>query len=151
MRKRFWNEESARGLVVGRTDLPIMAVWDNTVNQPGTRGILQSYTWLKYGRELGAMAEGERIALVLRHMDTVFPGSRENFEGATSYCWDQDPWARGAAAFYKPGQESSLHPHITRPEGRVHFAGEHTSAWPGWMQGALQSGHRVAREISEAS
>jgi monoamine oxidase len=151
MRKRFWNEEGASGLVVGRTDLPIMAVWDNTVNQPGTRGILQSYSWLKYGRELGAMPEGERIGLVLRHMDRVFPGSHENFEGATSYCWDQDPWARGAAAFYKPGQESSLHPHIARPEGRVHFAGEHTSTWPGWMQGALQSGHRVAREINEAS
>jgi monoamine oxidase len=40
---------------------------------------------------------------------------------------------------------------IARPEGCVHFAGEHTSAWVGWMQGALESGVRAAREISEAA
>jgi monoamine oxidase len=44
----------------------------------------------------------------------------------------------------------SLLPHIARPEGRVHFAGEHTSMWPGWMQGALESGNRVAHEIKQA-
>ena len=34
-----------------------------------------------------------------------------------------------------------------RPEGRVHFAGEHTSAWAGWMEGAIDSGQRAAEEI----
>ena len=44
----------------------------------------------------------------------------------------------------------SLWPHIARAEGRIHFAGEHTSLWPAFMQGALESGERVAREIHEA-
>jgi monoamine oxidase len=36
--------------------------------------------------------------------------------------------------------------------GRVHFAGEYTDVtWPGYMEGAIRSGHRVAAEIrSEA-
>jgi hypothetical protein len=34
-------------------------------------------------------------------------------------------------------------------EGRVHFAGDHTSPWIRWMQGALFSGMRAAREINE--
>jgi monoamine oxidase len=38
-------------------------------------------------------------------------------------------------------------PDISTPQGRLHFAGEHTSAWMGWMEGALQSGERAAREI----
>jgi hypothetical protein len=34
-------------------------------------------------------------------------------------------------------------------EGRIHFAGEHSSEHAnGWMQGALESSTRVAREIS---
>jgi monoamine oxidase len=41
-------------------------------------------------------------------------------------------------------------PLIAKPEGRVYFAGEHTSPWIGWMQGALQSGLRAAREIVQA-
>jgi monoamine oxidase len=45
----------------------------------------------------------------------------------------------------------TLLPAIARAEGRVHFAGEHTSAWAQWMQGALESGLRAAREIREAA
>jgi monoamine oxidase len=41
--------------------------------------------------------------------------------------------------------------HVARPEGRIHFAGEHDSVWiDGWMQGALESGNRVAREVNDA-
>jgi hypothetical protein len=34
-----------------------------------------------------------------------------------------------------------------RPED---FAGEHTSPWPTWMQGALHSGIRAANEVNDA-
>ena len=30
----------------------------------------------------------------------------------------------------------------------LHFAGEHTSPWTGWMQGALESARRVVHEIA---
>jgi monoamine oxidase len=40
-------------------------------------------------------------------------------------------------------------PIIGRSEGRVHFAGEHTAPWNGWMEGALWSGERAAQEILE--
>ncbi len=53
------------------------------------------------------------------------------------------PWIR-------PGQVADLLPHVSKPEGRVHFAGEHTSIWHGWMQGALASGLRAAREVNDA-
>jgi monoamine oxidase len=35
--------------------------------------------------------------------------------------------------------------------GRIHFSGDHTSQFPGWMDGALQSGYRAAKEVNEAS
>ena len=37
-----------------------------------------------------------------------------------------------------------------RAEGRVHFAGEHTSLWIAYMNGALESGERAASEILQA-
>jgi monoamine oxidase len=37
---------------------------------------------------------------------------------------------------------------ICKPEGRVWFAGEHASSLPGWMQGAITSGIKAAREIN---
>ena len=83
-------------------------------------------------------------------MENIIPEIRQYFEGGISKLWDEDPWARGASSWYKPGQMSELWPHVPGPEGRVHFAGDHTSAWIRWMQGALESGNRAAREVSEA-
>ena len=146
-KRRFWMDEGLSGF--GTTDLPISQVWDMTYGQPGTRSILQAYPISLHSRRVTAMSEQERIDFALEYVEMIYPGIRTHFEGGVTKCWDDDEWARGASAFYKPGQFSSLLPHVARPEGRIHFAGEHTSVWiDGWMQGALESGNRVAREIN---
>ena len=146
--REFWMNA---GLGVSAyTDLPIMAIVNSTLNQPGTRGLLESYMAGERARRAAAMSESERLEFTSTEMEKVYPGVRKNFEGGASVVWDLDRWARGAYSWFKPGQMTELLPHIARPEGRIHFAGEHTSSWPGWMQGAFQSGHRAAREISEA-
>jgi monoamine oxidase len=149
-KKRFWVSEGLSGFAT--TDLPISQVWDMTYKQPGTRGILQACPISLHSRRVTGMAESERINFALEQVEMIYPGMREHFEGGVTKCWDEDEWARGASAFYKPGQFSSLLPHVARPEGRIYFAGEHTSVWSdGWMQGALESGNRVAREVNEAT
>ena len=121
------------------------------MTQPGSRGILACDTAGIQARRLTAMKEDRRVEVALEEMSRVYPELRRHFERGASKCWDEDEWARGAYAWFRPGQMLSLLPDIARPEGCVHFAGEHTSAWVGWMQGALESGVRVAREISEAA
>lgn len=65
-------------------------------------------------------------------------------------CWDEDPFARGAYAWFRPGQMAELGRMLASVEGRVHFAGDHTSHRPGWMHGALASSKRVVKEVLEA-
>lgn len=147
-RRRVW---SGQGMgLVGYTDLPAMTLVDSTINQRGTRGILHSYMSGKEARRIAAMFEQERLRATLEETEKVYVGMRANFEGGVSKCWDEDEWARGAYVYFKPGQMSELLPHIASREGRVYFAGEHASTLPGWMQGALESGLRAAREINEA-
>lgn len=147
---RFWRDAGWSGFAT--TDLPINSTWDMTYGQPGKRGILQAFPISLHSRQVTAMAENERIEFALARVAAIFPGMRENFEGGVTKCWDEDPWARGVSSYYKPGQFGSLLPHVACAEGRVHFAGEHTSPWiDGWMQGALESGNRVAREINAAT
>ncbi len=148
-RTRFWVDQELTGFA--ETDLPIADVYHMTSNQLGFRGILQCYAGGPEARRITAMKESERISFVLEQMEKVYPGIRENFEGGASKCWDEDPWERGASSWYKPGQMTELWPHVARPEGRVHFAGDHTSAWIRWMQGALHSGNRTAREVNDAA
>jgi monoamine oxidase len=149
-KNRFWAREGLSGFAT--TDLPISEVWDVTYNQPGARGILQALPMSLHSRRVTGMSEKERIDFALEQVATIFPGMREHFESGVTKCWEEDEWARGAWCYYKPGQFSWLLPHVARPEARIHFAGEHTSIWlGGWMQGALESGNRVAREVNDAS
>jgi monoamine oxidase len=148
-RKRFWLDQGLDG--GAWTDLPVGSIQSTGSDQPGPRGIVQCYTGGRAGRRLAAMKEPARLRYALEQVEKVYPGMRENFEGGISKCWYTDAWARGCSSWYKPGQMSELWPHIARPEGRVHFAGDHTSAWIRWMQGALESGNRAAREVNEAS
>jgi monoamine oxidase len=132
------------------TDLPVKWIFDQTVNQPGPRGILEAQATGADARMLSAMPEQERLQVALSYVERVYPGVRDQFELGMSKSWDDDPWARGAYPYFRPGQMRRLLPHIARPEGRVHFAGEHTSSWSGYMQGAIESGLRAAREIDSS-
>ena len=68
----------------------------------------------------------------------------------TSKTWDDDEFTRGDYCWYKVGQTAEIMRSVALPEGRVHFAGDHTSAMPGWMNGALGSGKRAALEIQRS-
>jgi len=147
-RKRFWLDEGLSGAAT--TDLPIMTAYDKAHYLSGKRGMLEAYVAGERARSLALMTSGARLNFTVGQMERILPAIREHYEGGASVCWDEDEWARGAYAWFKPGQMESLLPHIARPEGRVHFAGDHTAPWPGWMNGALQSGARAAREVNQA-
>jgi monoamine oxidase len=83
----------------------------------------------------------------LENIAKVFPEIKDNFEGGTSVAWDEEPWSLGGTATYAPGELTLMFPHVATVERRVHFAGEHTSTIF-TMEGAAQSGVRVAREIN---
>jgi len=62
--------------------------------------------------------------------------------------WTADPWAHGGYAFLDPGFDPSWRSLLARRAGRIVFAGEHTSErWQGYMNGAVESGQRAAREL----
>ena len=63
--------------------------------------------------------------------------------------WATERYTRGAyGTFNPPGVLTSLGPKTVRPVGRLHFAGDGTSPeWPGYMDGAIRSGERAAKEV----
>jgi monoamine oxidase len=142
--RRYWEDEGLNGF--GRSDKNF-EVWHPTFGKPGKRGLLQAYNYENYARELDRLPESERMERVISDMDEVLPGLRANLETVVVKSWVNDPWQRGAYTEYEPGQ-TKWYGDICKPEGRVWFAGEHASAWPGWMQGALTSGIKAAREIN---
>ena len=147
-RNRVWEQAGLSGY--GLSDLPIQNTYSPTLTQEGRTGILTSYAGGQRALDLGAMSEADRQSFVLRQLGNLFSGLDSQYSGGVSQIWHEDKFARGAYAYFEPGQMTTLLPIAQRPEGRIHFAGEHTSAWHGWMNGALESGNRAAAEVNDA-
>lgn len=151
-RRRFWEEDD--GILGGATvtDLAVRNVYYPEHGRETGRGVLlASYTWSDEARQWGALAPRDRIGQALENVAEIHPQILDEFEAGTSVVWDQDEFAGGAFALFDPDQEELLFDHVVTPEGRVHFAGEHTTRVHAWIQGAIESGLRAAREVHLAS
>jgi monoamine oxidase len=64
--------------------------------------------------------------------------------------WNADEFSQGTWMAYRPGQVMRHASALQRPEGRLTFAGSDlASGWAGWIDGAIESGHRAARAAIE--
>jgi monoamine oxidase len=85
----------------------------------------------------------------LGEIELLYPGTIAAYTGrAYEDHWARDPWVRGAYSYFRVGQASSYGPIAAATEGRVHFAGEHTSPEnQGFLDGAVATGERAARQL----
>ncbi len=147
MRERYWEKDGRNGFAY--VDQP-MEIWHPTHHVAGRRGLLMAYTYERLAAEYGSLPGEARVERFLDLIEQIHPGAHEHFEGSFTWSWHEQPYQRGAYIVWRKGEFSKFYEASRRPEGRLHFAGEHTSPWPGWVQGALHSGLRAAREVNES-
>lgn len=144
--ERLWRTQyQASGLTI--TDLPFGFATDTTLRQPGQSGILTTYISGQYGEALLPLSPEDRLQAVLNQLEQVYPGSRHHVIAAQTAAWPQEPYSGGSYSNYGPGQFPQYWPALRQATGRLYFAGEHTDDYVGYMEGAVRSGQRVARQI----
>lgn len=143
-RTRFWEAEDLNGW--GTTDWP-EELWHPTWDAAGPEGVLLTYVYGSRANELDGLDGDARVERVLGHWQQFLPDVAGHVVSGTSHSWQHDPWSRAAWAWPTPVQDQELGSELARPEGPIHFAGEHLSGARGWMQGALESGLRAVAEI----
>ncbi|MED3564259.1 flavin monoamine oxidase family protein [Bacillus xiapuensis] len=149
-KSRFWERYGQYG---GKsiTDLPIRFTYypSQGIGTNGPAVIVASYTWADEAMTWNGLSDEDRIFYSLKNLAEIFGDQvYSEFVSGTSFSWVDNPYATGAVVAFDPGQENELFPYIKLPEGRVHFAGEHTTLTHGWMQGAIESGIQVANEVN---
>ena len=150
-RRRFWEEDD--GIFGGGTitDLPIRNLYYPDHGRETGRGvILASYTWSEDAQRWGSLTPEDRIKQALENVAQIHPQVTQEFEVGASWMWHDDEFAGGAFALFDPGQQTLLQQEIVKPEGRIHFAGEHASLYHAWIQGAIESGLRTAIAIHQS-
>ncbi|KON87891.1 amine oxidase [Sporosarcina globispora] len=150
-KSRFWEKAGQLG---GKTitDLPIRFSYLPSLGI-GTSGpalLLASYTWADEALTWDSQPEEARIEYALKNLAEIYGNQvYTQFVTGASFSWGKNPFSGGGFSFFEPGQETELYPSIVSPEGRVHFAGEHTSKNRTWIQGAIESGIKVAYDVND--
>jgi monoamine oxidase len=91
--------------------------------------------------------EQQAIAAVIADIERLRPAAKGQLEVLAYKSWYRDPFASGDWAVWQPGQVTELAAHVATPHGALHFCGEHTAVSNRGMEGAMESGERVAFEV----
>jgi monoamine oxidase len=130
--------------------------WDNsvTLGADSSPALLLGFPGGRVRRSgLTGAAHGQApladVDWFLNQIELLYPGTRAAYDGrAYEDHWALDPWVGGAYSYCRVGQASSYGEIAGATEGRIHFAGEHTSiANQGFLEGAVETGERAARQI----
>lgn len=124
-------------------DGPLQQLWDGT--RPGGEPV-----WMAYvnGTEAERLAEAESPEELARAWFAAeFPLHAADVHDVKVMLWTKDPFAGGGFSYLRPGYVLNHMQDIRRPEGPIHFAGEHTATLVGFIEGALESAERAVEEI----
>ena len=143
----FWREKGLNGRTESDAG-PCKITCDNSAPGSGA-GVLTGFVLGSDARGWGRREPGERERAVLECFSRYF--GKEAL-GPVAYAetdWGAEIYSRGGyAGVPVPGMLLDHGPALAEPVGRIHWAGAETaSAWNGYMEGAVESGERAAREV----
>jgi monoamine oxidase len=148
--KPFWRDAGLTGQAVSDAS-PVRITFDNTPPD-GSPGVLLGFIEGTAAREYTRKTASERRAAVLNNFATYFGDRALKPTAYYEMNWSTDPWTRGCyTGFMPPGVLLDYGAALRRPVGRIHWAGTETATiWAGYMDGAVRSGQRAAKEALAA-
>jgi monoamine oxidase len=148
--KPFWRPQGLNGFTISDTG-PLKITYDNSPPD-GRPGVLVGFFEGTDGSDFYDKSRARRRAAALGSFARYFGEPARHPERYLELVWAAEPYTRGAYGSYNPpGVLTSIGHVAGKPVGRVHFAAsELTTKWIGYMDGAIRSGERAAREIIAA-
>ncbi|MEV7615498.1 FAD-dependent oxidoreductase [Streptomyces sp. NPDC089799] len=153
----FWRRAGLSGQA-NSTHRALGTVFDNTpyagtpdgdTPHGSAPGVLVGFLEGRHADAGSRMDPGERRARVIDDLAGYFGPRARRPLAYIERDWAEEEYSRGCyGAFAPPGTLTRFGPALRAPVGPLHWAGTETAAgWAGYIDGAAESGHRVAREI----
>jgi monoamine oxidase len=145
----FWREAGLNGTAVSLNG-PVNACFDDSPPD-GAPGALFGFVGGDEARRYRALSKADRRAAVLRNFADYFGREALNARRFFDTDWPGARWSRGGpVGIAHPGLLLAHGPALRAPVGPIHWAGTETSNyWNGYMDGAVRSGKRAAREVMD--
>lgn len=145
--KPFWRDAGLNGNIVSDR-APLQLVFDNSPPD-GSFGVLTSFL---SAAEVPAMAsESDRARLIPQELSRYLGPKAKDTQGYVEKDWSTDPWSTGCITPLTKGLLTEAGAALRPPIGRIHWAGtESAEIGCGYMDGAVRSGERAAKEVRQA-
>jgi monoamine oxidase len=143
----FWRERGFSGEAVSTTG-PLSTVFDNC-SHDNAQPALVAFVVGDAARRWSLRSAHDRRRALLGTLARYFGAEAESPAEIITRDWCAEPWTRGCpVGVVGPGALTSAGAVLRQPVGRLHFAGTETATvWNGYIEGALQSAERAAREV----
>jgi monoamine oxidase len=146
-RTPFWRNAGLSAEFI--TDVEPLSFGLDNSPPDGRPGVLVGFFSAKASRDWAARSTAERRAAVLEGFQRMFGPKAMNAIGYVEGVWPNERYSRGCWGYTPPGILTGFRGALTRPVGRIHWAGTETELGPfsGFMDGAVRTGERAAAEI----
>ena len=143
----FWREDGLTGQATSDSG-PVRVTFDGSPRS-GRPGVLLGFVDADDARALNQLGDRDRARAEVESYVRYFGPRAARPTMTFDYPWDNDRLAGGApVGFTPPGVLLRFGEALRRPVGPIHWSGAETATvWNGYMDGAVQSGERVAREV----
>jgi monoamine oxidase len=144
--RRFW--ETDYGIYGGLSFLAQgpSPVWYPSCNLQAERGLIVSGYMDDSYENFASLSLEEKFAKSRAQVEKIHPGHGHELEKPIYCGWRNVKWNEGSWIGGIPAADYDI---LTRPDGPIYFAGDHTSHIVGWQEGAALSGKRAVQMISD--
>ncbi|MEA2495276.1 MAG: monoamine oxidase [Thermoleophilaceae bacterium] len=130
---------------------PVGVTYDNTP-ESGAPGVMLGFVGGRSATNFRTLDAAARKQAVVDEFATAFGDEARGDSEYFDLDWTAEPYTKGCpTGSFSPGQLSRFGAHIRPAIGRIHWAGTETADyWAGYMDGAVRSGERAAKEVQKA-
>jgi monoamine oxidase len=145
--KPFWRDKGLTGQAVSIDGL-VSATFDDSP-QSGAPGVIFGFVGGDSARKYQRMSPQEGRDKVLGEFAGFFGEEARAPKEFFDMRWTTEQWSRGCpVGIAGPGTLLAYGEQLRAPVGAIHWAGTETSTyWNGYMDGAVRSGQRAAKEV----
>ncbi|KAF2993672.1 hypothetical protein E8E13_000870 [Curvularia kusanoi] len=146
----FWRKDNLSAAVQSDSGSS-RVVWDSSPDD-ASFGALLGFLLGDEMRAIDKLSPAEAQAKIIPDYVKYFGPQAQNVTEFVLQRWDLEEWSRGGPVAIAPPNVLTKYGKALRQSfGGIHFAGTETSEyWTGYMDGAIRSGERVAKEIQSS-
>jgi monoamine oxidase len=146
----WWRDKGLTGQFVIDTG-PVGVTYDNTP-ESGAPGVILGFVGGRHAKTFRGLDPAARKQAFVDELAATLGDEARQDSDYFDMDWTAEPFTRGCpTGSMAPGVLTRFGSAIRPPTGRIHWAGTETADyWAGYMDGAVRSGERAAKEAAKA-